>query len=103
MSSSKDSLSKARAICELVAPSVIWRGTDIPPTRNTRYASHYGVGIIGIDMNEPNPTPHDLSYIWDEGFVEYCKGWSEDSDWMPSTITHWTELPERPCLPIKTE
>jgi len=64
------------------------------PNKTTRYASTYGVNIIGIDMSEPNPTPHDVLYMYVQGFVECCS----NSDWTPSCITHWTEMPERPII-----
>ena len=72
------------------------------PDQFTRYASTYGVGILGIDMNEPNPTPGDANFMWKEGFQELCPGWSENSDWMPSSITHWMEMPDRPKCNGKT-
>lgn len=71
------------------------------PNKNDRYASQYGIGVLTINMDEPNPQPHDANFMWEDNWFEELHTFEREDgmierEWIPLDPTHWMPMPERP-------
>lgn len=70
------------------------------PNKKTRYASKYGVPVLGFDEDEYKDSgscnPFIVSFMYKEKcFFQIAHG-KKGTCWVPAEITHWTELPKGP-------
>jgi hypothetical protein len=72
------------------------------PNRKTRYASTFGVPVLGFDLNEVKDSgyyiPHEIVFHFEKSEFETLaiNPWRGKTIWIPVSITHWQPLPEAP-------
>jgi len=68
---------------------------DKLPDRNTRYASKYGVSVLGFDISDHRPEPFEVIFNYGKKwFEELCHGPAGEECWLSASVSHWMELPK---------
>jgi len=67
------------------------------PTKNDRYASKFGIGVLGFDMEEhkiAGCNPFECTFIWESQRFEVL---TSHGEWIPAFwVSHWRPLPKPP-------
>ena len=85
---------------------VTWRIAEKErPKRTTRYASKYGVPVLGFDMKEYKDSGSCIPFVVDYSFEKKeffsLHAGSHTILWLPVPVTHWTTLPPIPVYGIE--
>lgn len=76
------------------------------PTKETRYASIYGIGVLVFDEQEFHDSgschPTEASFMWESQRFQVLASGPNGSEWVEAFwVTHWLPLPATPKIERK--